>query len=99
MGPKWSGRTLTTIVTVKDSKFKVSMGLSNGGGSKNASILGKDGWSYFLNIDEIGLSHEEISKAVSYYDVSYVSEEAIRKAWAEYATQKMIEEIASIFKD
>jgi hypothetical protein len=97
MAPKWDGRKLTTIVTVDGKKFKMNMGLSNGSGSMQAYVLGNEGWSYFLNIGEIGLTIDDIAKAVSVFEVSYVSSESDRKAWAEHATQKMVEEIASIF--
>jgi hypothetical protein len=97
MAPKWNGRELTTIVTIGEKKFKTNMGLSNGGSEKQAYVLGNEGWSYFLSLGEIGLSNISISKAVGEYEVSYVSSESERKAWAEYATQKMVEEIASIF--
>jgi len=97
MTPRWDGRSMTTIIEIAGTRFKVNVGLANGGGNKRISILGTTGWEYFLTLGEIGFDYDAANKYAGYSDVSYVSNEQYRKPWAEYAMTQLVTETAIIF--
>ena len=97
LDPRWDGRYLTAIVEIAGTKFKVNVGLANGGGNKRISILGTAGWEHFLTLDEIGFDYDAANKYAEYSDVSYVSNESHRQLWAIYACGQLVTETASIF--
>ena len=88
LSPSWDGTTLTTIILVNEQKFKIKCGLANGGGYKDAYILGVDGWAYFLSTFEIGFKNEN--------EISYVSSEENRQEYAHKMSKALIKAVEKV---
>jgi len=88
----WDGKVLTRIVKTSDNRFKIKAGLSNGKTDRHVLILGITGWSVFLLLEEVGSVNENLN-------VSYMSDESERLAWANECSNILKEKLEWIIAE